>query len=261
MLARSVREENTSDVGATAAHAHRGYANLFTSAFSVLVISRITTLLFDLDETLVRPPDDGEKRLEAAFEAAGVDPFFDLGDFSRVAPRVDGDGPLDFRMNAFRMIAEESGRPKVEAEDVARAFEMPTASEFEPVPKATDIVERLRDREYHLALVTNGPEAKQREKLRNLSLETTFDSTVFGEPDRGFKPDFAPFHAALDELGVEPEQAVKIGDRLAVDIEPAIDLGITTVWFPNDGVEDIDSHPADFVIRELETLLDEPWKR
>ena len=222
-------------------------------------ISSHTTILFDLDGTLVRAPDDGEERLEAAFDTAGVDPFFTLEDFSRVAPQVDGDGPLDFRIRAFRKIAEEKGWPKAEAEAVARAFEMPEATEFDPMPNATTVVETLKDRGYAIAIVTNGPTAKQREKLRLLDLEAAFDATVFGVPDRGYKPDFAPFHAALDELGADPTDAVKIGDRLDVDIEPAVELGMATVWFPNEDEPVLEPHPADVAIRDLDELLEEPW--
>src|SRR6056297_1984364 len=119
-----------------------------------------STLLFDLDETLVHPPDDGPARLAAAFESAGVEPFFAIEDFARWMPKVEGESPLDLRLQCFRGIAEEEGRPVDDAERVARAFEMPSAAEFVPVDSATEVVTTLGDRGYDLALVTNGPEEK-----------------------------------------------------------------------------------------------------
>lgn len=215
-------------------------------------------LLFDLDDTLVRPPDDGDERLAAAFEDAGVEPFFTLADFARWMPKVDGESPLDLRIQCFRGIAEESGRSPEAAERVARAFEFPSPSEFTPVESAAEVVTTLGKRGYDLALLTNGREDKQRAKLRTLGLEGAFDATCFGCPDRGFKPDPAPFETVLDDLGVDPEAAVKIGDRHDVDVEPAADMGITTVWYPPGGV-DRDAHLADVVVEDLETLLNEPW--
>jgi len=44
------------------------------------------------------------------------------------------------------------------------------------------------------------------------------------------KPDPANFLAALDELNVEPEQAVMVGDTYEHDILPALQLGMRAVW-------------------------------
>ncbi|GAB0056439.1 hypothetical protein SIID45300_00746 [Candidatus Magnetaquicoccaceae bacterium FCR-1] len=44
------------------------------------------------------------------------------------------------------------------------------------------------------------------------------------------KPNEAIYQHALNAAGVRPEEAVMIGDTLAMDIEPAQRLGIKTVW-------------------------------
>lgn len=222
-------------------------------------ISVITTLLFDLDQTLVHAPDDGDERLAAAFQAADVEPFFDLDDFSRVIPDIQGESPLDLRRKAFRRIARERDRDPDDAVRVARAFQMPTASEFTPVQSATTVVKTLQDRGYTVGLVTNGPEAKQRAKLELLELESAFETTVFGDPERGLKPDSAPFETALADLDADPEETVKIGDSLPIDIEPATRLGMHAIWFPNEPWDQSESNPADVVISDLASLLEEPW--
>lgn len=225
----------------------------------VVDISRITTLLFDLDETLVHAPDDGDQRLAAAFQEADVEPFFDLGDFRRMIPDIPGESPLDLRRKAFRQIAREKDRDTEDAVRVARAFEMPTPPEFTPVPAATTVLETLRDRGYTVGLVTNGPEAKQRAKLALLELESAFETMVFGDPERGLKPAAAPFETALADLDADPDETVKIGDSLPIDIEPATRLGMHAIWFPNEPGDQRGSNPADGVITELATLLEEPW--
>lgn len=50
------------------------------------------------------------------------------------------------------------------------------------------------------------------------------------------KPDPAIFRLALANLGVEPAEAVMIGDSLVSDIMPARSLGLTTIWIRGDRV-------------------------
>ncbi len=45
------------------------------------------------------------------------------------------------------------------------------------------------------------------------------------------KPDVTLFHHALDAAGLQPEEVVIIGDSYDCDIEPALKLGMKTVWF------------------------------
>lgn len=44
------------------------------------------------------------------------------------------------------------------------------------------------------------------------------------------KPHYDNFHKVLAELGIEPNEAVMIGDTYTHDILPAIELGMKTVW-------------------------------
>ena len=219
----------------------------------------IEAVVFDLDETLVTAPDYGPERLAAAFDRAGVEPFFTIEDFARWMPKVEGENPLDLRLRCFRGIAEETGHPVDDADAVARAFEMPAPREFEPVSGATALVRTLRDRGYDLALVTNGPEAKQRAKLELLDLDGTFDAAVFGDTGCGVKPEPGPLEHALAALGAPARSAVNIGDRVEVDLEPAAALGMATVWIPPGGVPEEHPPAADHVVGDLETLHTEPW--
>lgn len=218
-------------------------------------------LLFDLDGTLVHPPDDGDRRLAAAFADAGVEPFFTVEEFAARIPEVEAESHLDLRLRCFRAIAREAGESDAAAEEVARAFALPAAAEFIPAAGGRETVLGLRERGHDLALVTDGPEPKQREKLRQMGLEDVFDAAVFGDPDRGLKPDPAPFRTALAGLDARPGDAVVIGDRPRVDIAPGNTLGMRTVWVaPGDSPPPDPDVAADAVITDIRTLLDAPWR-
>lgn len=223
-------------------------------------MSTMSTILFDLDETLVHPPDDGDERLAAAFEATGVDPFFSVEDFNRWIPKVEANSPLDLRVKCFRNIAGEKGHPREIGKVVAHAFEMPTPSEFTPNPATRNVIETFRERDYKLGLVTNGSEQRQQAKLRQLGLEDVWDAEFFGTPENGLKPDPIPFKTVLDDLEATPKNAIFVGDSRESDIEPAYDLGMTTIWTPSRSFRDSTCEKADLVIEDLTELVDEPWQ-
>lgn len=216
-----------------------------------------TAILFDLDETLVRQPNDGDERLQDAFDEVGAEPFFDHDDFEQWVPYVEGENDLDLRIKCFNEIAREMGKSPSTAEAVARAYDRPPGEAFEPIADAANVVSLLKKKGYLVGLVTNGSERRQRTKLRLLGLEDSFDAMYFGTPETGLKPDPRPFEVVLAELGVTPDEAVKIGDLLDVDIAPANTLGMTTVWFPTDRTRQ--SPVPDVTINHLPELVSEPW--
>ena len=79
---------------------------------------------------------------------------------------------------------------------------------------------------YRLGLITNGAPDLQRAKFRKSQLEPYFDvAIVSGEIGIG-KPDPAIFRQALQMLSARPEEAVMIGDSLSRDIAGAHNAGM-----------------------------------
>ena len=93
--------------------------------------------------------------------------------------------------------------------------------------------------------------------LKELSLKKYFtsivDSTVIGIR----KPDAQIFEAALKELGVNPTEAIVIGDSYSNDIAPAKLLGCDTIWINNKGWQNPDEiSSADRIIKSIKELPD-----
>lgn len=224
-------------------------------------MSSPTTLLFDVDETLVRAPTANKQRLAAAFAAVGMEPFCTIEELWEVLPRVDGESHDELKVACFRTLAEEKGYSVEAAEQVAHTVALSDASAVEPVDAAREVLTTLQERGYTVGVVTNGPEPLQRAKLRRVALDEVFETLVFGRPKRGLKPALAPFETALAALETAPGDAVTIGNSYPADIEPAHALGMTTVWFPRSPDDHQAAPKADHVIQSLRPLLAEPWRQ
>jgi putative hydrolase of the HAD superfamily len=94
---------------------------------------------------------------------------------------------------------------------------------------ADDLVRSLAGT-YRLGLLTNGPSDIQRLKLAGSGLAGCFDAVVIsGEVGLG-KPDPTVFADVLTRLGVEPEDAVMVGDSWERDVVGALGAGVAAVW-------------------------------
>ena len=99
---------------------------------------------------------------------------------------------------------------------------------------AIPALELLKEK-FVFGLVTNGASCLQREKFMNSGLADRFQSvSVSAELGIG-KPDVRIFEHALAELGVVAQEAVMIGDNLTRDVAGAIATGMEAIWINRHG--------------------------
>lgn len=67
--------------------------------------------------------------------------------------------------------------------------------------------------------------------LASYGVDAHFDTIVISEVVNLFKPDPAIFKMGLTNLGIEPGEAIFVGDRADNDVKPAKALGMKTVRF------------------------------
>jgi putative hydrolase of the HAD superfamily len=110
-------------------------------------------------------------------------------------------------------------------------------------PTTHALLESLRDRGLKLGLVSNAidpPELLHRD-LADFGVAERLDVAVFSSEVGRRKPDAVIFERALERLGVAPENALMVGDKVAIDIAGAKALGMRTcqaLWFVADEVEE-----------------------
>ena len=112
-----------------------------------------------------------------------------------------------------------------------RAYE----TEWVPFPDAIPALRRLRGSGYRLAVLTNGPERRQRRKLRTIGAEPLVEALFTSEGIGGRKPDPRTYRAACRGLGVRPEQALHVGDDVELDLQGALRAGLPAIHLDRTG--------------------------
>ncbi len=103
--------------------------------------------------------------------------------------------------------------------------------QLEAYPDVREVLEKLSRTELILGVITAGPAVKQAEKLMRLGLlpyinrEAIFISDQIGIS----KPNVKLYRWACVKSGVDPKQAMYIGDNPVNDIDPPKRLGMITV--------------------------------
>lgn len=120
------------------------------------------------------------------------------------------------------------------------------------------LLELLRARGLKLAVVSNAfdPPSLLHRDLEQMGIAQRVDVAVFSSEVGLRKPHRSIFDRALERLGVAPESALFVGDRLYEDVRGAGEVGMKTmqaVWFRAD--EHADGGVPDFVaVTQMDVL-------
>lgn len=127
--------------------------------------------------------------------------------------------------HTFDRVLERNDLPVTLVSDLVEAFHR-EPDQLSPYSGVEELLATL-DASYDLALVTDGRNGT--EKLRALGLDDWFE-TVLVTHDRSFsKLDEEAFTRPLDELSVDPGDAVYVGDNPLRDVAVPRQLGMFTV--------------------------------
>jgi FMN phosphatase YigB (HAD superfamily) len=120
------------------------------------------------------------------------------------------------------------------------------APAFQTLGAAQGLLEALRSRGIKTGVILNSwpdPGRVLRRDIERAGLAELLDVIVISSEVGLRKPDPAIFRLALDQLGVDPADAMFVGDRLETDVQGAANLGMTTIqalWFSADDIPSIE---------------------
>lgn len=220
---------------------------------------RYSTLLFDLDHTLLDSVASEHAAFAAAMAAIGIDipqPYFatyrEINGGLWAAVERHEIRPDDVRVTRFERLIVHfrlDGDPVA----MADAFVAGLGANGELYPGAIEVLTALSTRAT-LALVTNGIGQVQRTRIQRLGINRYF-RTVAISGELGYsKPGTAIFEWVFDQLGAPSKSgALVIGDSLTSDMAGGVEFGIDTAWYNPSGRP---SPGAPLVTHDLRSLED-----
>lgn len=122
-------------------------------------------------------------------------------------------------------------------------------------PDTIDVLRELRKRGYKLGVISNWEAPTLYGQFDHFGMTQFFTHILPSREAEASKPHPHIFRVALHALGVEPENAIHVGDSYEADVIGARDMGITPVWINRFGTETPDGKQV-LQIRTRTDLLD-----
>lgn len=162
------------------------------------------------------------------------------------------EGSYRFWVSVYDVFLERAGLPTSDGLQDALYETFTTLDNYALLPDVPDTLDRLLEAGATLGLVSNF-ESWLDELLVHLGVRDRFTVRVISGVEGIEKPDPAIFRLALERLGLEPREAVYVGDVPALDIDPPLALGMDAVL-----VDRLDRYPghAGVRVRDLRALPD-----
>ena len=202
----------------------------------------IRGVLFDWDGTLVRgEPFDFHAAAEsiASYVARRLETQFSADDFRRAFQAVLPEykpGETELAPTIQRLLGEAFTWLGLavgvnDVESTARLFFREAAAGLTVYDDARALLASLRYRGYRTGVVTNSlfPSALFEPKVNELGLAGYFDSFVSSADVGLAKPNPSPYLKALADMGLEPQDAIFVGDTAVTDIAGARAAGMRAV--------------------------------
>ncbi|MEE6245965.1 MAG: HAD family hydrolase, partial [Thermoproteota archaeon] len=124
--------------------------------------------------------------------------------------------------------------------------ELPIRTLIRPDPKLNIILKDLTELNYSIVILTNTGKYLVYAILDSLGIDLSIFKSIITSDDTGLKPTSEPYVYALSKLGLSAHESVYVGDRYDIEIKPAIDLGIKTIF-----ITENDKKDADYTIKDI----------
>jgi HAD superfamily hydrolase (TIGR01509 family) len=180
----------------------------------------LKALLFDLDGTLADTNSVHRVTWAEALRPYGYDVTWDF-----YREHITGRVTTEIVADLLPDFSTEEGRELIESKE---ADFRERAGTLEPLPGLLDFVQKGREKEMKIALVTNAPKENAFTVLRVLGLDDAFEPVILADEVGSGKPDPAPYNAALQALDVSAKEAVAFEDS-ASGIASSVAVDIPTV--------------------------------
>lgn len=211
-------------------------------------MSKINTVLFDLDGTLINTNDVIIQSFQHTFRTV-------LGHEKPVEEIISTFGePLALTMKKMLDIDPN------EAVEIYRDFHYKHFEELITIfPGIPELVKELKRRGFRLGIVTSRLRRTTMQALEYFGLDQYFDYVLTADDTDKHKPDPTPVLMTLEKLQAKPDEAIMVGDSI-FDILSARNAGVKSVlvgWSEAANHSELSGDAApDHIIQEAREILD-----
>jgi len=230
--------------------------------------TKYSYIFFDLDKTLWDFETNSALVLREIYSDFGLEDFFPTSEHFITSYNRHNDRLWDdyrkglttkeiLRNQRFELTLAEAGLSDTEiCVQIGDYYLDQSPKRSILIPGSREILDYLRDRKYHLYILTNGFRTTQIGKMTNSGIIGYFER-MFTSEEIGFnKPRKEIFHWAVSSLNAKKNECLMIGDDNKVDIEGAALYGIDAVWFnPEQRDESTRAILSISTLHELRSLL------
>ena len=220
----------------------------------MLSFSRFHALTFDCYGTLIDWETGLLRALRPVLRAHGSQ----LRDEQILALYAELEPPAQNPYRRYREVLEQVVRGMAErlgfqASDAEARSLADSLPQWQPFPDTVTALQKLSTR-YRLAIISNTDDDLFAGTAPHLQVK--FDQVITAEQARAYKPSPAPFHLALERLGLPKGQVLHVGQSVYHDVVPAKSLGLATVLVRRRGfgATRVTSDKPDLEVPDLESL-------
>jgi HAD superfamily hydrolase (TIGR01509 family) len=201
-------------------------------------------VLLDIDGTLLDSNDAHARSWADVFRRHGLPPTF-----AQVRPLIGKGG--DKVLAELVGIDHESPQGKQLGDERRELFLNQYLPGLKPTPGARALVQRLRDEGLKVVIATSAKGQELQALLRQAGVQDLIEQATTSDDAEKSKPDRDIVQSALQRAGVQPVEAMMIGDT-PYDIEAARAAGVDTIALRCGGGWD------DAALAGAEALYDHP---
>jgi len=227
---------------------------------------RYTTLLIDLDDTILDTAANSHATLREIYHEYSFDKYYErYEDFYDVYSPHNLSLWKKYEYNLIgkhEIMSKRFYIPFLHMENISEDTALDINNEFmhrtalrkKLIDGAVELLQVLKPY-YKMYVLSNGFEEVQYLKMKSTGLNRYFDGIILSDEIGRNKPDPAIFTYAMERADANPDEALMIGDNWSTDIEGAKNSGIDQLWFnPSGNVKN--TFIPTFMVSELSEIKD-----
>lgn len=214
-------------------------------------------VLMDIDDTLFDFMPGNRNAISALMDELGLSSptvFEEYQSINHACWQALERGEMNqdiLHVERFRRFLAEKGRTD-DPEKVADRFAQLLGQQVIPLPHAEETVKSLSE-QLPVILLTNGITVIQKCRMANSPIRHWIERMVISQEVGCSKPDPRIFEIALD--GIDPRDALMIGDGTGSDVLGANNAGVDVCWFNPKGKALPEGMHAEYEIRDIRECI------